>query len=156
MKKITASIIVFTLLFSSVSIAQDYKTSLGIRLSTRDAVVNNSLSFKHFLNSTAAIEALFTIDPKVAIGALYEIHKDIPSAEGLTWFYGGGAYIGFDSDKSNPSRSLAGAQGIVGLDYKFPYIPINLTLDWKPELNLIDNINFEPAAIGISIRFVFK
>ena len=155
MKKVIWVFIVFIFLFSVKSFAQDYKTSLGIRLSSRGPAINNSVSFKHFLNSTAVIEALFTIDPKIAIGALYEIHKDIQSVEGLNWFYGGGAYIGFDSDKTNPSRSLAGAQGIVGLDYKFPYIPINLSLDWKPELNFIDNINFEPAAIGLSIRFVF-
>ena len=155
MKKISPLLILF-ISFTVVKLnAQDYKTSLGIRLSSAGPAINNSVSFKHFLNSNTAIEALFTIDPKVAIGALYEIHKDIPSAEGLKWFYGGGAYIGFDSDKTNPSRSLAGAQGVIGLDYKFPYIPINLALDWKPELNLIDNINFEPAAIGFSIRFVF-
>ena len=29
--------------------AQDYKTALGIRLSSRGPAVNNSLSFKHFL-----------------------------------------------------------------------------------------------------------
>jgi hypothetical protein len=34
-------------------------------------------------------------------------------------------------------------------------LPLNLSLDWKPELNIIDNINFEPAAVGFSIRFTF-
>jgi len=48
-----------------------------------------------------------------------------------------------------------GLQGVVGLDYKFSGLPINLSLDWKPELNMIDNINFEPAALALSIRFTF-
>jgi len=136
--------------------SQNYKTAIGIRLSSSDPVVNNSVSFKHFLNTTSAVEALFTFDNrKVAIGALYELHRDISSAEGLTWFYGGGAYLGFDDNKDNPTRNLMGAQGIVGLDYKFPYIPINLAIDWKPELNIIDNINFEPASIGLTVRFTF-
>ena len=48
-----------------------------------------------------------------------------------------------------------GAMGVVGLDYKFANAPLNLSLDWKPELNIIDEINFEPATIGFSARFTF-
>ncbi len=135
--------------------AQDYKTALGIRLSSDGPAVNNSVSIKHFLNPKLAIEGLFTFDKKAAIGALLEVHNDIPSTQGLKWLYGAGAYLGFDSDKTNTSRALMGAQGIIGLDYKFANLPLNLTLDWKPELNIIDNINFEPAAVGFTIRFTF-
>jgi hypothetical protein len=144
------------ILFSASQLkAQDYKTALGIRLSSNGPAVNNSVSIKHFMNPKLAIEGLFTFDNKAAIGGLFEIHNAIPSTEGLKWFYGAGAYLGFDSDKNNPDRALMGAQGIIGLDYKFANIPLNLSLDWKPELNIIDNINFEPAAIGFSIRFTF-
>jgi hypothetical protein len=135
--------------------AQNYKTGVGIRLSSSGPAVNNSVSFKHFLNKNGAIEALLTFDSYGALGVLYEIHKDIPTTDGLKWFYGAGAYIGFDDRKNSSDRSLMGAQGIVGLDYKFPGLPLNLSLDWKPELNIIDNINFEPAAIGFTIRFTF-
>lgn len=147
------------LLISFISIdelqAQNYKTGLGIRLSSRDPAINNSVSFKHFLDEKTAIEALLTFDKKAAIGVLVEFHKPVASADGLQWFYGVGAYIGLDTDKNNTDRSLMGAQGAVGLDYKFPNIPLNLALDWKPELNIIDNINFEPAAIGFTMRFTF-
>jgi hypothetical protein len=156
MKKIATFSIAFATLFACNTLnAQSYKTALGIRLSSRDAVVNNSVSFKQFLNQKTALEALFTFDKKAALGALIEIHKELPGTEGLYWLYGGGAYLGFDADKTNPSRSLMGLQGVVGLDYKFSGLPINLSLDWKPELNIIDNINFEPAALALSIRFTF-
>jgi|SRR5687767_2370602 len=135
--------------------AQDYNTALGIRLSSNGPAINNSVSFKHFMNPKLAIEGLFTFDKKAAIGALLEIHNPMPSTEGLQWFYGAGAYIGFDSDKTNTDRALMGAQGIIGLDYKFTNLPLNLSLDWKPELNIIDNINFEPAAVGFTVRFTF-
>lgn len=143
------------LLASTQINAQDYKTAIGIRLSSRGPAVNNSVSIKHFINPKLAVEGLFTFDNKAAIGALLEVHNDIPSTEGLNWFYGAGAYLGFDSDKSSSNRALMGAQGIVGLDYKFANIPLNLAIDWKPELNIIDNINFEPAAIGFTVRFTF-
>jgi hypothetical protein len=42
----------------------------------------------------------------------------------------------------------------LGLDYNFTNLPLNLSLDWKPELSLIRTVNFEPAAVGISARFV--
>jgi len=152
--KILLLIIVTFGAFSDLS-AQSYKSAIGIRLSSKDPVVNNSISFKHFLNEKTAVEALLTFDRKTAIGALVEIHQPFNSTDGLVWFYGAGAYLGFDSDKTNPSRGLMGAQGILGMDYKFPGIPLNLSLDWKPELNIIDNINFEPAAIAFTMRFTF-
>ena len=155
MKKISIIILVLPLFYSTQINAQDYKTALGIRLSSQGPAVNNSVSFKHFMNPKLAIEGLFTFDKKAAIGALVEIHNDMASTVGMKWFYGAGAYLGFDADKTNTSRSLMGAQGIIGLDYKFANLPLNLTLDWKPELNIIDNINFEPAAVGFTMRFTF-
>lgn len=131
--------------------AQDYKTALGVRLSTAGAVVNNAVTFKYFLNESKAIEAQFSFGDPTALGALFEVHKPINNTEGLKWFYGAGGYIGFS--KPDP---LAGAQGIIGLDYKFQNLPLNLSLDWKPELNIVSDINFEPSALGLSVRFTFN
>ncbi|MBL7750063.1 MAG: hypothetical protein JNN29_01700 [Chitinophagaceae bacterium] len=131
--------------------AQDYKTGLGVRLSTAGAVVNNAITFKYFLNEKSAIEAQFAFGDPTALGVLYEVHKPLNNTEGLKWFYGGGGYIGFS--KPDP---LLGAQGVVGLDYKFPNLPLNLSLDWKPELNIAPDINFEASALGLSIRFTFN
>jgi len=155
MKKSFLFFIAIAVFSASQLKAQDYKTALGIRLSSSGPAVNNSVSFKYFMNPKLAIEGLFTFDKRAAIGGLLEIHNDIPSTEGLKWFYGAGAYLGFDSDKTHTDRALMGGQGIIGLDYKFANLPLNLTLDWKPELNIIDNINFEPAAVGFTIRFTF-
>jgi hypothetical protein len=68
---------------------------------------------------------------------------------GLQWFFGGGAYVAFKGD------NVVGAMGIVGLDYTLQSVPINLSLDWKPELNLINNVNFQASAVALSVRFVF-
>lgn len=126
-----------------------YKTAVGIRLSNNDAIVNNSITVKHFFNGTMAIEGLLSFGDPVAIGALIELHKPIGTASGLKWFYGGGAYFGFGSPNN------FGAQGILGLDYKIPSLPVNLSLDWKPELNFVRDFGFEPAAVGFSARFTF-
>jgi hypothetical protein len=155
----------FVLLFSASLIfaqsvsAQGYKTALGVRLSSSAAMVNNSVSFKHFLTERSAIEALFSFGDPLSLGALYEVHKPL-SAEGIQWFYGGGGYIGFVKEfnvnkNRNETNTNFGAMGVLGLDYKFTNIPLNLSLDWKPELNIVSDINFEPAAIGFTARFTF-
>jgi hypothetical protein len=158
-KLISVSLILVAIAFSSQVNAQAYKTGVGVRLSSSQAMVNNSITLKHFLNEKSAIEALFSFGDPLAIGALYEVHKPF-STEGLQWFYGGGGYLGFVKS-FNPNKNRdetdvnVGAQGVIGLDYKFANLPLNLSLDWKPELNLVSDINFEPAAIGFTARFTF-
>ena len=135
---------------SAQEATNDYRTAVGIRLSNNDAIVNNSITVKHFFSSSMAIEGLLSFGDPVAVGALIELHKPIGNASGLRWLYGGGAYFGFGSPNN------FGAQGILGLDYKIPSIPLNLSLDWKPELNFVSDFGFEPAAVGLSARFTIR
>lgn len=161
-KKIILLAAIAALTFYSLSAdAQEapYKTALGVRLSSAPAHINNSISLKHFFNNNNAIEALFSFGDPLGLGALYEIHKPFATT-GLQWFYGGGGYVGFDKSFNNTTQKnetdiLIGGMGVVGLDYRFSGLPINLSIDWKPELNIINKINFEPAAVGVSFRFVF-
>lgn len=142
------------------AVGTDYKTAIGIRLSNNAPIVANAITLKHFLNDKTAIEGLFSYsDPTFSLGALLEVHKPL-STPGLRWFYGGGAYLGFGKEydpnkQRDVNTNYFGGQGVIGLDYKFASVPINISLDWKPELNLISDINFEPAAIGFSARFTF-
>ena len=170
MKKIFLAIFCFTCfgIINSLSaqeanntsaISTDYKTAIGIRLSNNAPIVGNAITLKHFLNDKTAIEGFFSFNDPLSIGALLEIHKPL-STPGLRWFYGAGAYLGFGKEydvnkQRNVNTNYFGGQGVVGLDYKFASVPLNISLDWKPELNLISDINFEPAAIGFSARFTF-
>lgn len=147
------------LLTSQLSTAQEYKSAIGIRLSNNQAMVGNALSFKYFLNEKTAIEGLLAFSDPLAIGGLIEIHQPL-GTPGLQWYYGGGPYLAFAKEynvnkQRNDVNPYFGAQGVVGLDYKFTNLPLTLSLDWKPELNIIQDINFEPAAIGLTARFTF-
>jgi hypothetical protein len=160
MKKILMAVLLFVGLaaFQSAG-AQDYRTALGVRMSSAAASVNNSISIKQFITEKTAIEGLFSFGDPLALGALVEFHKPLAAA-GLNWYYGAGAYLAFTKTYNpNKQRNEAdpsfGGQGVVGLDYKFNNIPLNLSLDWKPELNIVSDINFEPAAIGFTARFTF-
>lgn len=157
-KLLFATILLGTLFASRLN-AQDYKTALGVRLSSAAPMINNSISLKQFISDKTAIEGLFSFGDPLALGALVEFHKPL-SSSGLTYYYGGGGYVGFvkqtnlNTQKTTTEPNF-GAQGVIGLDYKFANVPLNLSLDWKPELNIVSDINFEPAAIGFTARFTF-
>ena len=161
MKKIVIILLLTASTFiSNRASAQEYKTALGVRLSSSAAAVNNSISIKHFINEKTAIEGLFSFGDPLAFGALLELHKPFPSS-GVKYYYGGGAYLSFiktfnPNKQINETNASFGAQGVIGLDYKFNNVPLNISLDWKPELNLVSDINFEPAAIGFTVRFTFE
>ncbi len=149
MKK-TACFISFILLIAFTVNAQVYKTAVGLRLGPNTAAVSAGITGKYFLNEKAAVEAILGVNNGLSICGLYEIHFPIDAVKNLQWFAGAGAYVSFRSGSSN-----LGAAGIIGLDYKFEEIPLNISLDWKPELNIISKIGFESSGLGFSARYTF-
>lgn len=134
---------------SSIALAQDYKAAVGVRFSSKAALVNNSISLKYFFTENTAAEGLISFGGPLALGLLVEQHKSF-AADGLRYFYGGGIYAGFSGSRR------AGVQGVIGLDYKIANLPLNFSLDWKPELTFAKEFSFEPQALGLSARFAFK
>ncbi len=150
MKKIILSaIILFTTIVTN---AQDggYKNAFGVRLGPSTPVIQSGLTYKHFMSNNKAIEGILSFGDGVGICGLYEIHKPLAGVDNLQFLYGVGGYAGFQS-----KVSYIGAAGIVGLDYKFNQIPLNISLDWKPELNIIEKVGFEASTVGFSARFTF-
>ena len=152
MKKI---FLVFSFLLACSAIhAQQYKMGLGVRFSNDDAIINNSISFRYFVSKDIAIESLLSLGKPMAIGLLAEKFKPVIS-DRIQYFYGAGAYAAFGKTKDQETR-YAGLQGVLGLDYAFLLLPLNLSIDWKPELNLGGGLSFEPAAIGLTARFTLR
>ncbi len=139
----------FILIFSSNTFAQDYKQAVGIRISPATPAIKTGITYKYFLNESAAVEGILSLSNGLGVGALYELHNPV-NIDNLQWFYGAGAYVA-SSDKI----SYVGAMGIIGLDYKFPDIPLNISIDWKPELNIAEHFGFEGSGVGFSARFTF-
>jgi hypothetical protein len=129
--------------------AQDYKAAVGIRFSSKAVLVNNSVSLKYFFTEKTAVEGLITFNDPFALGLLVEQHKPLVT-NNFKYFYGAGFYGAFSGLRR------AGLQGIIGLDYKVPTIPLNFSIDWKPELTFTKEFSFEPQALGLSARFTLK
>ncbi|MDF2192816.1 hypothetical protein [Paraflavitalea sp. CAU 1676] len=136
---------------SKQSAAQDYRLGLGVRLSNSTPTINSSFSAKYFIHERSAVEGLVSWGSRFGVGALLELHQSFAGAQGLRWFYGVGPYVGWQD-----SETFLGPMGVLGLDYKFPNAPVNLSLDWKPELDIIPEINFVPDAFALTVRFTLK
>lgn len=145
--------------------AQDYKTALGLRFG-----YPTSISFKHFISEPGAIEVFAGTARRSSfyrwtnLGLMYQHHSEISSAEGLRWYAGGGAAIYFWSYDNGLARrddygsTSLGVIGVLGLDYKFADIPLNLSVDWIPTLFLGDGYldNFRPGYGALSARYTFN
>lgn len=173
MKKIIHTIFVALALIGCTSKAwsqtgytdeNNYTNSIGLRLGTE-----NGLTFKHFYRPTWAFEGMVTTGYRAMVAtALVEKHVQIFYTDGLNLFFGGGAHLGhwgrasyyrggiedpyYVTYKDTPS---IGADGIFGIEYKFPDLPISIGADIKP---FIDVIHTETSWVegAFSVRYVIN
>jgi hypothetical protein len=164
MKKVylVALIMVATsaLTLSAQSMGQTYKTALGLKVWGD----GGGISIKNFVNSNNAVEGVgYFWERGARIVGLYEFHYDIEGAPGLKWYIGPGAHLGFYNDRyydrryydGDGSGSYIGLDGVLGLDYKFDQVPINLSLDWQPSFEFGVNRGFIGSWGGLGIRYTF-
>ena len=97
------------------------------------------------------------------ITGLYEIHNLAFNVERLRWYYGFGGHIGFWNGDytykywgdAGVSYTVVGIDGVLGIEYSFREVPINLGIDWKPAFNIIGQTGFWGDGGALSIRFIF-
>ena len=155
MKLLTGSIVILLLISSSAKAqsnigSQEYQTALGVKF------YPGAVSLKHFIKEKAALEGLgYFWNRGLRVTGLYEFHNDINGVEGLKWYVGPGAHVGFYSSKYGGGTSI-GIDGVIGLDYKIREAPINLSLDWQPSVEFNGDYNgFSGNWGGLAIRYVF-
>jgi hypothetical protein len=133
----------------------EYQRALGVKLSAGAAV-----TYKQFVANTKALEAeAMFFSEGIRLVGLYEFHfYNIPGVDGLSWYAGPGAHVGFyrPRDKSFNTAADIGIDGVIGLDYKIKNIPINLSLDWQPSISLLGNAGLMPQFGGLAIRYVLQ
>ena len=143
--------------------AQNYQTAIGAR-----AGFGLAATGKHFISESNALEAIVNFRTFgvpgfrwswVSITGLYEVHNDLSSVtDGLQWYFGGGANITLYSgnfDLGGLNSTGIGIVGTIGLDYKFPTAPINISLDWLPGVAFTGGAGFSASAGGVAVRYAF-
>ncbi|MCS6917446.1 MAG: hypothetical protein RMK52_05295 [Chitinophagales bacterium] len=132
--------------------------ALGLRL-TAGSYSGTLISYQHGFD----LETRFQLDvgwgftsgrDRLLFSGIFQ--KAYPIVERWGWFGGGGAVIGFVSNNSatNNSNTLyLGPSAMAGLEYRFD-VPLRLTLDIQPVLNLIPELKLE-FGIGFGARYAF-
>jgi hypothetical protein len=155
MKRVLLTLLLTISIVTFVS-AQDYKTGVGLR-----GGLGYGITLKHFLGEKAAVEGLLSTRwGGFEITGLYEIHNPAFEVEHLNWYYGGGAHIGFWNGNSSwgttgTSYTVIGVDGIIGIEYSFSEVPLNIGADWKPAINLSGYKGFWGDTFALSIRYIF-
>ncbi|MEP2669351.1 MAG: hypothetical protein ABJH04_10175 [Cyclobacteriaceae bacterium] len=142
------------------SLGQTYKTALGLKVWGD----GGGISVKNFVSPTNAVEGVgYFWERGARIVGLYEFHGKIDGAPGLNWYIGPGAHIGFYNNRyydqryfdGDGSGSYIGLDGVLGLDYKFDGVPINLSIDWQPSFEFGSNRGFIGSWGGLGVRYTF-
>lgn len=149
--------------------AQEYTSSVGLRLG-----VPASVSYKMFLGgSSNAVEVFASYRRRNFVGSTYnwtqfgvsggyQIHKDIPSVDGLLWYFGAGAGVYFYNYSDavyfgDASTTSIGILGFLGLDYAFSGVPVNLSVDWIPAFFINGFSNGFGAGNGaVTVRYILN
>ena len=129
--------------------AQRKITSLGIRIEGNDPS-NLGISLRHRIHSGTMLEGIVHFyDGAVGVSGLFEKYHNLSSSGAFDFYYGGGVHVAFYNNIG------AGVVGIVGLCYTFKEIPFNISVDWKPVLDIVDNVDLRARLLGVSIRYTF-
>lgn len=136
-----AALMVATLTVS----AQEYDWAAGIRFGGF-----NGLTLKQN-NGANALEfgASWGVGNYLTVDGVYLWQQPV-IGEGFTLYYGGGAYVGLYG-----SDFAIGAEGVVGLEYKIANLPLAISLDYRPGLNVLPALDFNPGNFGLGIKYCF-
>jgi hypothetical protein len=145
----------------------NYRNAIGLR-----AGGTSGITYKHFFSEYTAFEGIFGIwQNAFGVTGLYEKHAPT-GLTGLKFYYGVGGHFTRETgvylyrrvggiDRTYQYRygneGLAvGIDGIVGIDWKIPVIPLALSFDLKPFIEISNYGTLYPAidpALGIKVAF---
>jgi hypothetical protein len=148
MKKV---LLVLSIFLSTLSFSQSYKTAIGVKGGYPGY---GSLNAKHYFSGSSAVEASIGGGSNFLwLQGLYEINQALPT-DGLNWYLGVGPSIELGNTNNNSGLILS-ATGVIGIEYTFQDLPINIALDTGPNLKIIPALGFDWRG-AIAIRYTLK
>lgn len=138
MKKATVLLALgFVMFVLAPDVRAQYTTGIGIRYG-----LSKGATFVQFINpqSRGAADILVNrINNAWNLVALYEIHSKNHSENievaNVGFFLGGGLHVSWRNALSN-RLFYPGLSAIAGIEWKLPHVPLNLSLDCRPYIDL--------------------
>lgn len=158
MKKVLLSFAAVALLAfgaQEVKAQTPYKSALGLVFDGHDGS-NVGIQYKTAVGPTTAFQAQAAFRSNwISLGADYQYEKAIAGAQGLAWYAGGGAQIGFwTGDGDGDAR--VGLRPQIGLEYRIPEVPLAFHLDYKPTIGIVNSSGFHGDGFTFGVKFVLK
>lgn len=152
MKKL---ILIFVAVMGFAFAASAQNDNLGIRFGGGQGY-NAELSWQHGIGSNRLETDLGWANYKDAssftLTSIYQFVFGI--SDNFGWYVGPGVNLGLSSSEGETYFGLALA-GQIGIEYNFSSIPLQLSLDGRPRLNLIPSTNFGWGNFAFGIRYRF-
>ena len=159
MKKVFLSLIAVAALSFGANEAKaqtPFKSALGVVFDGSDGA-NVGIQFKTALQGPQALQLQAAFgDDWISLGADWQYERPFSGADGLHWYAGVGAQVGFITHDHVNDKTFIGLRPQVGLEYKIPTIPIAMHLDYKPYLGLNNNSGFNGDGFTFGIKYVLK
>lgn len=145
-------LLVFSLLCATSALsvkAQDYNWAIGVR----GGETATGITVKHHFDPANGLEGIIDFAKGVNVYALYERHIPVVT-NGFHFYYGGGLNMG-GWEKHSDTKFTAGIDGVIGLEYKIPKIPLAVSVDYKPCLNFAGYTGFRALDFGLGVKVAF-
>lgn len=145
-KTIKRALIVFSIIVGSL--AYSNAQELGIRfgdVSGGNVAIDGIFSTGDF----SRIHADVSFGHGVGVDALWDFLYRPLGDEAFKWYLGVGPYIQIDDP------FWLGVAGEIGLEYSFITVPISLSLDWRPNVSIVESTDFHAEGFGFNVRYVF-
>ena len=147
---------------TAVQAQANYNTGVGLRFGRYET----GITLKYFVDSETALEGIIGFRPGgIVVTGLYEKQAIAFAEPSLNWFYGAGAHIGgisgdryyrgYGKDRYyGDGGILIGADGILGLEWQIPNIPVSTSLDLHPRIELARG-PFLDLEAALTVRYTF-
>lgn len=153
MKKVL--IFVMALTISSALFAQDYGRAVGIRFGG-----GVSANYKQFISSSNAFQIDLGLDNlfdsnyfNILASGTY-LWNWGTEVNGLSLYAGPGASIGIHQGSEHSGIALS-IDGLAGIEYVIPKVPLAVSLDYRPQINLVPEARFFAYGLGLGIKYIF-
>jgi len=129
--------------------AQKYITAAGLRLGGTGSAGGYGLTLQQAVGRRFTVEGIAGLGAREISGTLLLEHHFGILGPSLNYYLGAGGHYGHNRDTGR----FGGFDGIIGAEYKVAFLPLVLSFDVKPtiEVNGADYARFPSA---FSVRFV--
>ena len=142
---------VLILLLASTSFSQNYKMAIGFKGGYPGY---GSLNAKKSISNSDYLEASIGGFGRYPYNVGFNVQIDYERMqaleEGFSFYYGGGVLLGLTS-----SNVHIAPKALIGLEYNFEDIPLNISIDTGPYLFVYPNIGFIWGG-GLALRYAIR